>query len=64
MNINSQNEFPREYRIAVTETFQRILEVKAHTVEEAIAQVKQKYQEKEIVLDSSDFVDYHIGRLY
>ena len=64
MNSNSSNGIPKEYKIAVTEKLQRVIEVTASTAEEAIAQVKQKYQEKEIVLDSSDFVDYSIGRLY
>jgi len=64
LNSNSNNGFTREYKIAVKETLERIIEVTAHTAEEAIAQVKEKYKNEEIVLDSSDFIDYHIGMRY
>ena len=56
--------FRKKYQVEVTETLQRIVEVVAHTAEEAIAQVTEKYREGRIVLDSSDFIDVKIEMLY
>ena len=56
----SRKAFRKKYQIEVTETLQRIVEVVAHTAEEAKAQITEKYREGEIVLDSSDFVDVSI----
>jgi len=60
----SKKSFRKKYKIEVTETLQRIVEVSARSVEEAIAQVTEKYREGEIVLDSSDFIDVKIEMLH
>jgi hypothetical protein len=50
-----------KYKVEITETLQRILEVEANTLDEAITQVKEQYQREEIILDSNDFIDVHIA---
>ena len=60
----SKKSFRKKYEIEVTETLQRIVVVGARSVEEATAQVTEKYREGEIVLDSSDFVDVKIETLH
>ena len=48
------------FKIEITETLQRIIEIEAKNEEEAHRKVKEMYQEEEIVLDSSDFVETEI----
>ena len=64
MEKYSKKSFRKKYKIEVTETLQRIVEVSARSVEEAIAQVTEKYREGEIVLDRSDFIDVKIEMLH
>ena len=47
----------KTFEIEIKETLSRIIEVKAKTENEAFAIVKQMYNDEEIVLDSSDYVD-------
>ncbi len=47
----------KTFEIEIKETLSRIIEVKAETENEAFLIVKQMYQDEEIVLDSSDYVD-------
>lgn len=47
----------KKYDVTITETLQRTLTVKARSKEEAIEQVKTAYQQGDIVLDSSDFLE-------
>ena len=63
MRRYSQRKFRRKFQVEVTETLQRIVEVVAHTEEDAIVQVTEKYREGDIVLDSGDFIDFNIGIL-
>lgn len=48
------------FQIEITETLQKIVEVKTKNVEEALQQVEEKYKNTDIVLDAGDFIDYEI----
>lgn len=50
----------KTFKIEITETLQRVVEVKANTEEDAYQTVREKYRNEEIVLDDSDFVDTEI----
>jgi hypothetical protein len=45
------------FKIEITETLQRVVEVEALNIETAIEMITQKYNSEEIVLDYSDFLD-------
>lgn len=47
----------KEFEIEVCETLIRIVTVEADTLEEAIANVMDDYNNAELVLDASDFFD-------
>lgn len=49
-----------KYRILITETLQKVVEVEADNFADAYDLVREKYEDEEIVLDSSDFIDYSI----
>ena len=44
-----------KYKVEVTETLQRVMEVDADNKEQAEAQVREMYRREEIVLDEGDF---------
>lgn len=46
----------KKYRIEVTETLSRIVEVVAHDEDEAMKTVKALYRNCDLVLDASDYV--------
>lgn len=46
-----------KYQVEITETLQRTVEVEAESESEAISKVKEQYNNNEIELDSSDFID-------
>lgn len=46
-----------KYRVEVTETLQRIIEIDAESSEEAESKVRRQYRNEDIVLDSADFID-------
>jgi hypothetical protein len=48
---------PTNYKIEITETLQRIIEVNADSLDEAIAEIKKQYKEEEIVLDDRDCIE-------
>ena len=48
------------YQIEVTETLQRLVTVKADSMEDAIKVIKTAYDDQEIVLDSGDHTDTSI----
>ena len=52
-----------KYKIEITETLQRILEVMASSEEDAIQDVTARYRQCDVVLDESDFVDVNIAVL-
>lgn len=43
------------YKIEITETLKRVIEVEADSIESAVEKVQQQYDNEEIVLDSDDF---------
>ena len=49
-----------KYKVEYTETLQRQIEIEASSFDEAFKIAKEKYQNEEIVLDSSDFVGGNI----
>ena len=53
----------KTFEIEVKEILSRTIEVKANSEDEALTIVKQKYNDEEIVLDSSDFVDVYFNNI-
>ncbi|MCW6660008.1 DpnD/PcfM family protein [Aerococcaceae bacterium NML191292] len=49
-----------QYKVEITETLSRVVEVNANSSDEAINIVRQLYEEREIVLDSSDYLETEI----
>lgn len=52
-----------KFNIEVEEIFQKVIQVEANSLEEAIKNVQQKWYDGEIVLDSEDFKE-RIVRAY
>lgn len=50
-------ENKKEYVVYITETLQRKVLVNAETMSDAIEQVQEQYDNSEIVLDSSDYLE-------
>ena len=50
-----------KYRIEVTEVLSRIVETEAENEDKAVDRVRQMYQNCEIVLDASDYVETEIS---
>ena len=51
----------KKYKIEITEYLQKRIVVEADTKRDAILKIKEKYNNEEIVLDSSDFIDSKIN---
>ena len=49
------------YRIEITEILKKEIEIEAENIDNSIQIITEKYKSEEIVLDSSDFVEYKIG---
>lgn len=49
-----------KYKVEITETLQRIVEVKANSLSDAVTKVAKDYSDGKIVLDSGDFVEFKI----
>ncbi len=49
-----------KFKIEITETLSKIIEVEADDIEEALERVETMYKEEKIILDSSDFIDKEI----
>ena len=47
----------KKFNIEITETLQRQIEMEADNYETALAIVKKKYRNSEIILDSNDYID-------
>ena len=45
----------RIYKIEIEELLQRVVEIEAENVNEAISKAKEKYRKEEYVLDENDF---------
>lgn len=52
--------FNMKYKVEITETLQRILEVEAKEEAEAYQIVKDMYRNEEIVLSADDYIDTKI----
>lgn len=46
-----------KYKVQITETLQRIIEVDALNEKEALLSVKEKYKKENIVLNEADYID-------
>ncbi len=51
----------KKFRIEVIEVLSRIVETEAESEEDAVKAVRQMYQNSEIVLDASDYVETKIS---
>ena len=49
-----------KYKVEISETLQRVIEVEAESLSEAVTKVCKDYADGEIVLDGMDFVGYEI----
>lgn len=47
----------KKYKIEITETLQKVVEIDAESLEEALYKAKLMYRMQEVVLDESDFVE-------
>lgn len=45
------------YTVAVSESFERLVDISAKSKEEALEKVKEDYRKEKIVLEYSDFVE-------
>lgn len=50
------NENRKTYQIEVTETLQKVVEIDAESMEEAISLVRKEWKKGDILLDADDFV--------
>lgn len=50
-----------KFRVEITETLSRTIEIEAENEEEAVEMVRQMYRKCDIVLDASDYVETEIG---
>jgi hypothetical protein len=50
----------QKYQVEITETLQRVVEIKAGSPDDAVEEVMSRYKKEEIVLDSSDYIDTEI----
>jgi hypothetical protein len=48
------------YSVIVTETLQKSVMIKAKDAEEAVRKVTKQYDDEDIILDSSDFIEVSI----
>lgn len=45
------------YKVEITETLSRIVDIEADSEEGALEKVRQAYKKEEIVLDANDYLD-------
>jgi hypothetical protein len=46
-----------KYKIEITETLQKTIEVEADNIEDALLKVKHQYRKEEIILDDTSYID-------
>lgn len=51
----------KTYRVEITETLQRTIEVEADSPDEAVVKAKAMYQDEDIVLGCSDYMQTEIS---
>ena len=49
-----------KYKIEITETLQKVVEVEADDIQKAISIVKERYRKEEIILDDRDYINTKI----
>ena len=49
-----------KYKVEITETLSRIVEVEAENKDSAVSKIKDFYRQEKIVLDSNDYLDTEI----
>lgn len=53
----------KKYKVEITETLKRVIEVQAQSAKDAVELIKQKYKNQEIILSENDYVDTEIDLL-
>lgn len=53
----------KKYKVEITETLQRVIEVQAQSANDAIELIRQKYKKEEIVLSENDYISTEIDLL-
>lgn len=51
----------KRYKIEITETLQRVIEIESNSIDDAISEIHRQYKNEEIILDSSDYIDINIS---
>lgn len=46
-----------KYKIEITETLQKTIEVEANNIEDALLKVKHMYNDEKIILDDASYID-------
>ncbi len=54
----------KKYDIEIEEILRRVISIDANNIDEAIDKVREKYNNEEIVLDSSDYCETSFNNLY
>lgn len=47
----------KKFKVEITETLQKIVEVEANNKEEAVHKVMKMYKNEEVILNDNDFID-------
>lgn len=47
----------KTFKIDIKETLSRTIEIKANSIDDALYEIKKRYNSEEIILDYDDFVD-------
>ena len=47
----------KTFKIEIRETLSRTIEFKANSIDDALFEIKKRYNSEEIILDHNDFVD-------
>ena len=50
----------KTFQVQILEISNKVIEIEAENIDSAIQIITEKYKSEEIVLDSSDFVEYKI----
>ncbi len=53
----------KKYKVEITETLQKIIEINSSSEEDAINQVRNDYGSEKITLDSNDFIEFEINTI-
>lgn len=46
----------KKFKIEITETLQRIIDIEANSLDDAVIEISEQYRNEKIVLDSSDYI--------